>query len=114
MTVAVGQTGYMLAGQELPIQSANIVNNVLQTATSYKPVGVQLYVTPQSVGLGLRKVGAEPGRVQPSLEQRFICVDVAHPGHDALIQQNRLQTAFRRGQLQTDREGQEKLPSAFA
>jgi len=50
MTVAVGQTGYMLAGQELPIQSANIVNNVLQTTTSYKPVGVQLYVTPQSVG----------------------------------------------------------------
>jgi type II secretory pathway component GspD/PulD (secretin) len=50
MTVAVGQTGYMLAGQELPIQSANIVNNVLQTATSYKPVGVQLYVTPQAVG----------------------------------------------------------------
>jgi type II secretory pathway component GspD/PulD (secretin) len=46
----VGQTGYMLAGQELPIQSANIVNNVLQTATSYKPVGVQLYVTPQAVG----------------------------------------------------------------
>src|SRR3954469_54261 len=50
MTVAVGQTGYMLAGQELTIQSANIVNNVLQTATSYKPVGVQLYVTPQAVG----------------------------------------------------------------
>ena len=50
MTVAVGQKGYMLAGQELPIQSANIVNNVLQTATSYKPVGVQLYVTPQAVG----------------------------------------------------------------
>jgi type II secretory pathway component GspD/PulD (secretin) len=50
MTVAVGQTGYMLAGQELPIQSANIVNNVLTTATSYKPVGVQLYVTPQAVG----------------------------------------------------------------
>ena len=50
MTVAVGQTGYMLAGQELPIQSANIVNNVLQTATTYKPVGVQLYVTPQAVG----------------------------------------------------------------
>ena len=50
MTVAVGQTGYMLAGQELPIQSANIVNNVLQTATTYKPVGVQLYITPQAVG----------------------------------------------------------------
>ena len=50
MTVAVGQTGYMLAGQELPIQSANFVNNALTTATSYKPVGVQLYITPQSSG----------------------------------------------------------------
>lgn len=50
MTVSVGQTGYMLAGQELPIQSANIVNNALQTLTSYKPVGVQLYITPQSAG----------------------------------------------------------------
>ena len=49
MTVAVGQTGYMLAGQELPIQSANIVNNALQTTTSYKPVGVQLYITPQAI-----------------------------------------------------------------
>jgi type IV pilus assembly protein PilQ len=50
MTVAVGQTGYMLACQELPIQSANFVNNVLQTTTIYKPVGVQLYITPQAVG----------------------------------------------------------------
>ena len=49
MTVAVGQTGYMLAGQELPIQSANLVNNIVQTTTSYKPVGVQLYVTPQAI-----------------------------------------------------------------
>jgi type II secretory pathway component GspD/PulD (secretin) len=50
MTVAAGQTGYLLAGQELPIQSANFVNNVLQTTTTYKPVGVQLYITPQAVG----------------------------------------------------------------
>jgi type II secretory pathway component GspD/PulD (secretin) len=50
MTVAVGQTGYLLAGQELPIQSANLVNGVLQTTTSYKPVGVQLYITPQAAG----------------------------------------------------------------
>jgi len=50
MTVAVGQTGYLLAGQELPIQSANIVNNALQTTTTYKPVGVQLYITPEAVG----------------------------------------------------------------
>lgn len=50
MTVAAGQTGYMLAGQEMPIQSASLVNNVLQTTTQYKPVGVQLYITPQAVG----------------------------------------------------------------
>jgi Flp pilus assembly secretin CpaC len=50
MTVAAGQTGYLLAGQELPIQSANFVNNILQTTTTYKPVGVQLYITPQAVG----------------------------------------------------------------
>jgi type II secretory pathway component GspD/PulD (secretin) len=50
MTVAVGQTGYMLAGQEIPIQSANIVNNVVQANTTYKPVGVQLYITPQAIG----------------------------------------------------------------
>lgn len=56
LTVAEGQTGYMLAGQELPIQSVNIVNNVLQTATTYKPVGVQLYITPQAIGDGLVKL----------------------------------------------------------
>jgi type II secretory pathway component GspD/PulD (secretin) len=50
MTVACGQTGYMLAGQELPIQTASIVNGVLQIATTYKPVGVQLYITPEAVG----------------------------------------------------------------
>lgn len=50
MTVAAGQTGYMLAGQELPIQTANFVNAVLQASTTYKPVGVQLYITPQAVG----------------------------------------------------------------
>jgi len=50
MTVAVGQTGYMLAGQEIPIQSTNVVNNVLQVGTTYKPVGVQLYITPEAAG----------------------------------------------------------------
>jgi Flp pilus assembly secretin CpaC len=50
MTVAVGQTGYLLAGQEIPIQSTNVVNNVLQIGTSYKPVGVQLYITPEAAG----------------------------------------------------------------
>lgn len=50
ITVAVGQTGYMLAGQEIPIQSTTVTNNVTLIATSYKPVGVQLYITPQAAG----------------------------------------------------------------
>lgn len=56
LTVAEGQTGYMLAGQELPIQKVNIVNNVLHAATEYKPVGVQLYITPQAIGGGMIKL----------------------------------------------------------
>lgn len=50
ITVAVGQTGYMLAGQEIPIQSTTVTNNVTLVATSYKPVGVQLYITPEAAG----------------------------------------------------------------
>jgi hypothetical protein len=50
LTVAEGETGYLLAGQELPIQSADIINNALKASTKYKPVGVQLYVTPRLVG----------------------------------------------------------------
>ncbi len=51
MTVAAGKTGYVLAGQELPIQSAKISNDKLVTEkTTYKPVGVQLYITPQAIG----------------------------------------------------------------
>ena len=39
MTVAVGQTGYMQAGQEIPIQSTNIANNaVVLSATVLPPV----------------------------------------------------------------------------
>jgi type II secretory pathway component GspD/PulD (secretin) len=49
ITVAAGGTGYMLAGQELPIQATYIINGVLQTSTTYKPVGAQLYITPQSM-----------------------------------------------------------------
>ena len=41
ITVAAGQTGYMLAGQELPIQTANFINNVLQSSTTYKPSSSQ-------------------------------------------------------------------------
>jgi type II secretory pathway component GspD/PulD (secretin) len=48
MTVAIGQTGYMLAGSEIPIQATTIVNGATQATTTYKPVGVQLYITPQS------------------------------------------------------------------
>jgi type II secretory pathway component GspD/PulD (secretin) len=50
MTVAAGQTGYMLAGQELPVQSSSIVNGAITISTQYKPVGVQLYITPQAIG----------------------------------------------------------------
>jgi len=51
MTVMVGQTGYMLAGQEMPILSARVSNDQLVTEkTSYKPIGIQLYVTPQIAG----------------------------------------------------------------
>src|SRR5688572_1601060 len=50
MTVAAGQTGYMLAGSELPIQSSTVVNGATTNSTSYKPVGVQLYITPQALG----------------------------------------------------------------
>ena len=38
---------------------------------------------------------AEPSRVQPRLEQRFVGVDVADAGHDALIEQHRLEAALR-------------------
>jgi len=50
MTVTAGQTAYMLAGQELPIQSAKISNDKFITEKiTYKPIGVQLYITPQIV-----------------------------------------------------------------
>ena len=51
MTVTVGNTGYVLAGQEVPIASATEANNnVIISKITYKPVGVQLYVTPQIIG----------------------------------------------------------------
>ncbi len=51
MTVTAGKTAYMLAGEELPIQSARLSNNNLVTEkTTYKPIGVQLYITPQVIG----------------------------------------------------------------
>ncbi len=51
MTVAAGETGYMLAGREMPIQSAKLVgDNFVSQSVTYKPLGVQLYVTPQTIG----------------------------------------------------------------
>jgi type II secretory pathway component GspD/PulD (secretin) len=51
MTVTLGRTAYMLAGQELPVSDARISNdNIVTEKTRYKPIGVQLYVTPQVVG----------------------------------------------------------------
>ncbi|MGB2823721.1 MAG: hypothetical protein WBF17_22255, partial [Phycisphaerae bacterium] len=51
MTVTVGRTAYMLAGQEIPIQSARYQGDqILTEKTTYKPIGVQLYITPQVVG----------------------------------------------------------------
>ena len=51
MTVTAGRTGYVLAGQELPIQDARIANEqIITEKTTYKPVGVQLYITPQVIG----------------------------------------------------------------
>ena len=51
MTVRYGDTGKMLAGREIPIQEAKIVNdNFASERVVYKPIGVQLYVTPQGIG----------------------------------------------------------------
>lgn len=51
MTVASGQTAYMMAGQELPIHEGRIANDQLVTQKIiYKPIGVQLHITPQTIG----------------------------------------------------------------
>lgn len=53
MTVMAGQTGTMLAGQEVPINSARFsTNTIITEKTTYRPIGVQLYVTPQTIGNG--------------------------------------------------------------
>ena len=50
MTVSVGDPARMLAGQELPIQSAKISNDQIVTQkVTYLPIGVQLYVVPQII-----------------------------------------------------------------
>lgn len=51
MTVVEGQTGSMIAGQEIPITSAKqATNTIITEKTTYRPVGVQLHVTPQTIG----------------------------------------------------------------
>lgn len=51
MTVMARRTASMLAGQELPIQTARYASDTIITEkTTYKPIGVQLYVTPQTIG----------------------------------------------------------------
>lgn len=51
MTVEAGQPAFMMAGQELPIREGRITNDKFITEKiSYKPVGVQLHITPQSIG----------------------------------------------------------------
>ena len=51
MTVEAGQPAYMMAGQELPIREGRLTNDKFVTEKiSYKPVGVQLHITPLSVG----------------------------------------------------------------
>lgn len=51
MTVEAGQPAYMMAGQELPIREGRLTNDKFVTEKiSYKPVGVQLHITPQSIG----------------------------------------------------------------
>ncbi len=50
MTVASGETAYMLAGREIPIQSGRISgDNFVTEQVTYKPVGVQLYITPRAI-----------------------------------------------------------------
>ncbi|MBT3200458.1 MAG: hypothetical protein HN350_11125 [Phycisphaerales bacterium] len=52
MTVDSGQTASMQAGQEMPIQTAEIerAEVVVTRQLVYKPIGVQLHVTPQATG----------------------------------------------------------------
>lgn len=51
MTVAAGEPAFMMAGQELPIHEGQLANDKFVTEKiSYKPIGVQLYITPQTIG----------------------------------------------------------------
>ena len=107
MTVVAGRTGYMLAGQELPISSARLSNdNIITEKTTYKPIGVQLYITPQNIGDGdvrmhvLTVVSAVAGfgpqmamntsesaqaTVNPVIDSREAETDVTVPDGDTLV-----------------------------
>jgi len=52
MTVDSGQTAYMQAGQEMPVETAEVhqADVVVTRKLVYKPIGVQLHVTPQATG----------------------------------------------------------------
>jgi type II secretory pathway component GspD/PulD (secretin) len=52
MTVDSGETAFMQAGQELPVETAEIHRSdvVVTRQLVYKPIGVQLHVTPQATG----------------------------------------------------------------
>jgi Flp pilus assembly secretin CpaC len=90
MTVAAGQTGYMLAGQELPIQQVAIVNSAQQTSTTYKPVGVQLVYHAAGDGAGhgeaardFNRVGGAGVQSGAEFEQRWAAeqaADQSDPG----------------------------------
>ena len=58
------------------------------------PVQHAFHGPPQPVGLASSfSAGRDQARMQPGLEQRFVGVDVADAGHDALIEQHGLETA---------------------
>src|SRR4029077_17539445 len=48
---------------------------------------------PERVRLRVVNVAAQAGRVQAGLKQRFVGVDIAYAGHDALVEQDRLERA---------------------
>ena len=49
ITVRIGQTARMFTGQDVPVASSIILNNVITTTVAFKEVGVKLYITPLSV-----------------------------------------------------------------
>jgi len=107
MTVVAGRTGYVLAGQELPISSARVSNNNIVTEkTTYKPIGVQLYITPQNIGdsevrmhvltvvsavagfgpkMAMNTTESAQATVNPIIDSREAETDVTVPDGDTLV-----------------------------